>query len=89
LVRLKPAVAEQAPRYRDIRVPTVIIAGSADTIVSTDIHSGRFAAAVPGAKLIVLPNVGHMVQDAAPDLICREIESMISAADIKPKAATR
>ncbi|QDM18633.1 alpha/beta hydrolase [Tardiphaga sp. vice352] len=89
LVRLKPAVAEQAPRYRDIRVPTVIIAGSADTIVSTDIHSRRFAAAVPGAKLIVLPNVGHMVQDAAPDLICREIESMISAADIKPKAATR
>lgn len=89
LVRLKPAVAEQSPRYRDIRVPTVIIAGSADTIVSTDIHSRRFAAAVPGAKLIVLPNVGHMVQDAAPDLICREIESMISAADIKPKAATR
>ena len=89
LVRLKPAVAEQSSRYRDIRVPTVIIAGSADTIVSTDIHSRRFAAAVPGAKLIVLPNVGHMVQDAAPDLICREIESMISAADIKPKAATR
>ena len=89
LVRLKPAVAEQSPRYRDIRVPTVIIAGSADTIVSPDIHSRRFAAAVPDAKLIVLPNVGHMVQNAAPELICREIDSMISAADTKPKAAMR
>ena len=89
LVTLKPAVAEQSPRYRDIRVPTVVIAGSADTIVSPEIHSRRFAAAVPGSKLIVLPNVGHMVQNAAPELICREIEGMISAADTKPKAAMR
>lgn len=89
LVTLKPAVAEQAPRYGDIRAPTVVITGSTDTIVSPDIHSRRFAATVPGAKLIVLPNVGHMVQNAAPDLICTEIESLISAADIKPKAASR
>jgi len=89
LVTLKPAVAQQAPRYGDIRVPTVVITGSVDTVVSPEIHSRRFAATVPGAKLIVLPNVGHMVQNAAPDLICREIESLISAADTKPKAASR
>jgi hypothetical protein len=29
------------------------------------------------------------VQNAAPDLIMREIEGMISAADTKPKAALR
>jgi pimeloyl-ACP methyl ester carboxylesterase len=89
LVTLKPAVAEQAPRYGDIRVPTVVITGSVDTVVSPEIHSRRFAATVPGAKLIVLPNVGHMVQNAAPDLISREIEDLISVADIKPKAASR
>jgi pimeloyl-ACP methyl ester carboxylesterase len=89
LVTLKAAVAEQAPRYGEIKVPTVVITGSADTIVSPDIHSRRFAATVPGARLIVLPNVGHMVQNAAPDLICREIEHMISAADTQPKAASR
>ena len=88
LVTLKPAVAEQAPRYGDIKVPTLVVTGDADTIVSPDIHSRRFAATVPGAKLIVLPNVGHMVQNAAPDLICSEIERMI-AADTKPKAAIR
>jgi pimeloyl-ACP methyl ester carboxylesterase len=78
LVMLKEAVREQAPRYADIRAPTVVISGdTADKTVSTNIHSRPFVAAVPGAKLIVLPDVGHMVQNAAPDLVVREIEAMI------------
>jgi pimeloyl-ACP methyl ester carboxylesterase len=78
LVTLKAAVREQAPRYPDIRAPTVVIAGDAsDKTVSTEIHSRPFVAAVPGAKLIVLPGVGHIVQNAAPELVVREIEEMI------------
>jgi pimeloyl-ACP methyl ester carboxylesterase len=77
LVTLKAAVKEQAPRYNDIRVPTVVIAGDVDKTVSTNIHSRPFAAAVPNAKLIVLPDVGHMVQNAAPELVISEIDAMI------------
>jgi pimeloyl-ACP methyl ester carboxylesterase len=77
LVTLKAAVAEQAPRYGDIRVPVTIIAGDADKTVSTSIHARPFAAAVPQTKLIVLPGVGHMVQNAAPDLIASEVDAMI------------
>ena len=77
LVRLKQAVTEQAPRYREISSPTVVISGDVDKTVSTNIHSRPFAAAVPNAKLIVLPGVGHMVQNAAPDLVIREIEAII------------
>src|ERR1700716_4109659 len=77
LVTLKVAVAEQAPRYRNIKVPTTVIAGELDTTVWTSIHSRPFAAAVPGSKLIVLPGVGHMVQNAATDLVVAEIETMI------------
>ena len=77
LVTLKAAVAEQAPRYGDIRTPTVVITGDSDDTVSPKIHSRPFAAAVPGAKLIVLPGVGHMVQNAAPELVRREIDAMI------------
>ena len=68
LVTLKPAVVEQAPRYGNIKVPVVVITGDTDATVSPKIHSRPFAAAVPDAKLIVLPGVGHMVQYAAPDL---------------------
>ncbi|MDB5501764.1 MAG: alpha/beta hydrolase [Tardiphaga sp.] len=89
LVTLKAAVAEQAPRYGDIRVPMLVMTGDTDTTVFPDVHSRRLAATVPGARLIVLLNVGHMVQNAAPDLICREIENMMAAADTKPTAASR
>ncbi|MEA2829599.1 MAG: hypothetical protein QOF22_347 [Bradyrhizobium sp.] len=77
LMTLKAAVAEQAPRYGEIEAPTVVITGEADKTVSTDIHSRAFAQAVPHAKLIVLRDVGHMVQNAVPELVVAEIESMI------------
>jgi pimeloyl-ACP methyl ester carboxylesterase len=78
LVTLKEAVRAQAPRYADIRVPVVVIAGDADKTVSPAIHSRPFAAAVADAKLVVLPDVGHMVQNAAPELVVREIDAMIA-----------
>jgi pimeloyl-ACP methyl ester carboxylesterase len=87
LVSLKAAVAEQAPRYADIAVPTVVISGDADKTVSTSIHSRPFAAAVPHAKLIVLPGVGHMVQNAAPELVSHEIDAMIGGAPAASAAA--
>ena len=76
LVALKEAVKEQAPRYGDIRVPAVVITGEVDKTVSTNINSRPFAKAVPDAKLIVLPGVGHMVQNAVPDLVISEIDAM-------------
>jgi pimeloyl-ACP methyl ester carboxylesterase len=80
LVRLKDAVAEQAPRYAEISAPTVVISGDADRTVSINIHSRPFAAVVPNAQLIVLPGVGHMVQNAASDLVVREIETIVRLA---------
>jgi pimeloyl-ACP methyl ester carboxylesterase len=80
LVRLKQEVTEQAPRYGKILAPTVVISGDVDKTVSTNIHSRPFAAAVANAKLIVLPGVGHMVQNAAPDLVISETEAMVAAA---------
>jgi pimeloyl-ACP methyl ester carboxylesterase len=77
IVTLRAAVEEQAPRYVDIRVPAVVISGEVDKTVTTNIHSRPFAKAVPNAKLIVLPDVGHMVQNAAPELVISEIEAMI------------
>jgi pimeloyl-ACP methyl ester carboxylesterase len=77
LITLKAAVIAQAPRYGEIAVPTVVITGDVDKTVSTDIHSRPFAKAVRHAKLIVLRDVGHMVQNAAPELVVSEIDAMI------------
>jgi pimeloyl-ACP methyl ester carboxylesterase len=86
LMTLKAAVAEQAPRYGDINVPVVVITGDKDKTVSPSIHSRPLVAALPDAKLIVLPGIGHIVQDAAPELVAHEIEAMIG--DIARSTAT-
>jgi pimeloyl-ACP methyl ester carboxylesterase len=87
LVTLKQAVAEQAPRYAAITAPTVVISGDVDKTVSTNIHSRPFTAVVPNAKLIVLEGVGHMVQNAATDLVIAEIEAMTGKAARSTAAA--
>jgi pimeloyl-ACP methyl ester carboxylesterase len=55
----------------------VIITGEPDKTVYTNRHSRPFAAAVPQTKLVVLPDVGHMIQNAVPELVISEIEAMI------------
>ena len=70
------AVAAQSGRYRDIRIPTTVIAGDADPIVHTEIHARSFAREVPGARLVVLPGIGHMPHFAAQDLVLGEIEQL-------------
>ena len=89
IVTLRAAVEQQAPRYGDIRVPAVVISGEVDKTVTTNIHSRAFAKAVPNAKLIVLPDVGHMVQNAAPELVITEIEAIIGETmqRVEPTAA--
>lgn len=87
LVTLKAAVATQAPRYGEIKAPVTIITGEADKTVSTGIHSRPFAATAPNAKLIVLPGVGHMIQQAAPDLVIAEVEAMIAGTASNTAAA--
>ncbi|WFU26007.1 alpha/beta hydrolase [Bradyrhizobium sp. CB1717] len=77
LVTLKEAVTAQVARYGEIKAPVTIIAGEPDKTVKTSIHARPFAALVPNAKLIVLPDLGHMVQNAVPDLVKTEIETMI------------
>jgi pimeloyl-ACP methyl ester carboxylesterase len=86
LVRLKQAVTEQTPRYGEILAPTVVMSGDVDKTVSTNIHSRPFAAAVPNARLIVLRGVGHMVQNAATDLVIREIEAIIGQTEHRTAA---
>ena len=87
LVTLKQAVIEQAPRYGDIKIPVVVISGDVDKTVSTGIHSRPFAKAVRDAKLIVLPGTGHMIQNAAPDLVISEIEAMSASIAHRTAAA--
>jgi pimeloyl-ACP methyl ester carboxylesterase len=82
---LEAFVTAQAPRYPQIRTPTVIITGTADHVVTPRIHARALAKQVPQARLIVLRGVGHMVHYAAPDRVVAAID-MLAAAE-QPRTA--
>jgi pimeloyl-ACP methyl ester carboxylesterase len=77
---LNAFVARQSPRYREITAPTIIFAGSDDTTVSPRIHAQALAAALPHARLVMLPNVGHLPQYAAPEAVVAAIDEVAKPA---------
>lgn len=73
LVGLPAALDAQAPRYGGIAVPTVIVAGDSDAAVPAERQAVPLAAAIPGARLVMLPGIGHMVPYVATDALVAEV----------------
>jgi pimeloyl-ACP methyl ester carboxylesterase len=79
LLGLSAALAAQSPRYPTIRVPTLVISGEADPIVRSDTQAVPLAQAIPGARLVQLPGVGHMLQYVAAERVTDEIVRLSAA----------
>lgn len=64
-----------APRYKEIKAPTVIVTGDKDDIVAPEIHSLGLERDIEGAELVVVPGIGHKpdyaVTPIAMDAIAR------------------
>jgi pimeloyl-ACP methyl ester carboxylesterase len=69
---LRPQVA----RYSELAAPVVVVSGNMDFVVAPQPHAVSFAAAVPRARLVMLPGIGHMVHHAAADRVVAEIEGL-------------
>jgi pimeloyl-ACP methyl ester carboxylesterase len=69
-------VSERAGSYSEIKIPTVVIAGEADGVVATSIHTAQLARELPDVKVHVLKGVGHTPHHAATDFVVGEIESL-------------
>lgn len=76
LVALPAALIAQSPRYGTLRVPTVIVSGEADPVVTSEVQARPLAAAIPGARLVLLPGIGHMVQYVAADTLADAVGQM-------------
>ncbi|MEU6716411.1 alpha/beta fold hydrolase [Nonomuraea sp. NPDC046802] len=56
----------------EVAAPALVIGGSAD-IATPPADQERYAAGIPGARLLILDGVAHMATAAAPDDLAREI----------------
>ncbi len=64
-------------RYREIKVPTVIFHGDADTTVNLEIHSvNGLSQDIAGAQLHILEGMGHMPTYFIPDQIAESISDI-------------
>lgn len=65
-----------APRYPEIKAPTVVISGDADTVVYEEIHSLGLVRDIAGAELVWVKNLGHKPDWIAPELVVAAIEKL-------------
>src|SRR3974390_1615455 len=74
---LKRNLEPQPARYPGLAIPTVVMNGASDFVVAPALHAVPFAAAVPRAKLVILPGIGHMLHHAAAERVLAEIEGLV------------
>jgi pimeloyl-ACP methyl ester carboxylesterase len=69
------AVAAMQHRYRELRIPVVIMAGAKDRIVDHRKHAVRLHQEIAQSVLRLVPNVGHMLHHAVPQQVVDAIEA--------------
>ena len=64
--------ADSVPTLPTITCPTTVICGREDTICPPHLHE-RMAKQIPGAKLVVIDNCGHMSSMEQPNIVTAEL----------------
>lgn len=73
-------------RLADIRTPTLVMHGDTDNLIP--VAAGRgFAAAIPGAELVIFPNVGHVPMEEVPDESAAALAAFLERIHAAPAGA--
>jgi pimeloyl-ACP methyl ester carboxylesterase len=81
LMSVNPRAFNQASAsaLRGIGVPTLILHGENDVLIEPA-SAKKFAAAIPGARLVTYPHVGHLPQIEIPQRSAADVADFLSAA---------
>lgn len=77
---VNPAAFGRAPTdsLHGISVPTLVLRGENDVLVEPA-SARKFAAAIPGARLILYPHVGHLPQVEIPQRSAADVAQFLQA----------
>jgi pimeloyl-ACP methyl ester carboxylesterase len=78
-----PTAMALARRYRELKMPVMIMDGADDRLLDAQLHSGGLHKELPQSDLWLVPGAGHMVHHSAPD----EVVASIRSIDDKDKEA--
>jgi len=81
LMSVNPSAFNQASvaALDKISVPTLILHGESDVLIEPA-SARKFAAAIPGAKVLIYPNVGHLPQIEIPQRSAADVAEFLQAA---------
>ncbi len=71
-----PSAAILAKRYGELKVPSVVVAGTKDRIADAAHNSERLSERLSGSRLQLEPGVGHMTHYAHPDKVMAAIDEI-------------
>ena len=66
-------------KYKDLQMPTVIIAGADDKLIDTDSQSARLHGDISRSTIRRIPGNGHMIQQTATDEVMSAIREVAGA----------
>lgn len=66
------------PYVRDVRVPTLILIGSAD-IADNQAVSGALVMTMPGAARVVVPDTGHLMYLEKPEIFSSLVSGFLKS----------
>lgn len=75
------ARAQDLPR---ITAPALILWGAEDRLIPVSVAS-RFARSLPNDRLVILPGIGHLPMEEAPDETARAIRQFLGAQGLGPQ----
>lgn len=67
---------DSRPDLGGIRVPTLAIVGDSDLLTPVE-RSEEIVSLIPGSKLAIIPNCGHLSPIEQPDLVSRALEDWL------------
>ena len=87
---MNSAAAAVHDRYRELRMPVTIMAGTEDRIVDHRRHAVRLSGELPShSALRLVPNAGHMIHYAVPDQVVEAIGVVTDSPAAVPSGATQ
>ena len=79
---MTPSAAAFAKRYDELKMPIVIMAGTADRLVDFARQSGRLDEVLAESTLVSFEGAGHMIHHGAPEKVVDGINFAASRAGI-------
>lgn len=78
-VTMMPAAIDMHQRFRHLRLPVFILAGTEDRIVSHESHATWLHDQIPGSRLQLINGAGHMVHYVRPQQVAACINEVAAA----------